>query len=361
MKTLVIGTCATKNYTYALPALLRAISRNVYKMRRSLGEELSVSLVLIGDEEVRKISNKEGRLLRGIEVRHIIHDWKEGENYKKEAQLVIAQMRSAMFDHARELDADWLWSLDSDVLPPDNALLCSLQMLSFDGSYYSIAFCPYPSQGGGSFMGGFGSPTETIYRDFNMDEREIPEEKLAEWSVLQGKIQKAKDGKEEDLGQLLEQEHEWRKEMEKICPPKHGGNIWKLISENGWRKRGWFDYAYPALGKGAVVPIDWCGFGCTLMDEKAIAAADFTGYGGTGTEDLFIIWRRWFPRGLRLCAIPHCPCDHVIRDAKAGVIHVMARHETNSDTEGHLRKSFLPFQQHTAGEPAAPDLKTFAK
>lgn len=90
-------------------------------------------------------------------------------------------------------------------------------------------------------------------------------------------------------------------------------------------------------------------------------AADFTGYGGKGTEDLFIIWRRWFPRGLRLCAIPHCPCDHVIRDAKAGVIHVMARHETNSDTEGHLRKSFLPFQQHTAGESAAPDLKTFAK
>lgn len=50
-----------------------------------------------------------------------------------------------------------------------------------------------------------------------------------------------------------------------------------------------------------------------------------------------------------------------IRDAKAGAVHVMARHETHPDTEGHLRKSFLPFQQHTFGESQSPDLQTFAK
>lgn len=361
MKTLLIGTCATSKYAYALPALLRAVSRNVYRLRRTLQEDLRIVFLLVGDRAAWSIVGEEMACFDRIETTSIIHEWKEAMNYQQEAQLVIAQMRSAMFDHARSINADFLWSLDSDVLPPDNALLCSLQMLSFDGGYYSIAFCPYPSQGGGSFMGGFGSPTEVIFRDFNMEERELPQEKLDEWTALQERIQKAKEEKPEEVGQLLEQEHEWRKEMEKTCPPKHGGNIWKLIAENGWRQRGWFDYAYPALGKGAVVPIDWCGFGCTLMNWEAIAAADFTGYGGKGTEDLFIIWRRWFPKGLRLCAIPHCPCDHVIRDEKAGVIHVMTRHESNPETEGHLRKSFLPFQQHKAGEAPAPDLKTFAK
>jgi len=54
------------------------------------------------------------------------------------------------------------------------------------------------------------------------------------------------------------------KRIEKY-PPK--SNVF-VANGKKWRRRGWFDFAYPAIGKGAIVPSDWCGFGATMMNKK---------------------------------------------------------------------------------------------
>ena len=38
----------------------------------------------------------------------------------------------------------------------------------------------------------------------------------------------------------------------------------------------------PGHWRGSVVPTDWCGFGCTLMNKRALTAAHFDGYDGRG-------------------------------------------------------------------------------
>jgi hypothetical protein len=128
----------------------------------------------------------------------------------------------------------------------------------------------------------------------------------------------------------------------------HGpaGNVFELNAK-GWRKRGWFDWAYPAIGLGAMVPTDWCGFGCTFMNRAAIAACDWSGYEGKGTEDLWVIWNHWHPNGIRIAALPHCPASHVIRlKDKQGAVtyHLMdAFHEPSGECAGHLRRVARPW------------------
>ncbi len=351
MDSIAITVCATKSYQYALPALLRAIQRNLYQVLKNEDEPLNTHLILVGDADIQCFESEATKLMPDVKVHVHTEDWTEGENYKKHAQLTIAQMRSKAFELARSLNVDNCWSLDSDVLPPDNALLCSMQMLSFDNGYYSIACCPYPSQGGGAFLTGHGTPTNPIMPDFDLEEREVPEEKLKEWDELHERIKK-----EPEEPSHYREKFELQKQIEKDCPPKYGGNIWKLNAEHGWKRRGWFDFAYPAIGRGAIVPTDWAGFGCTLMSSDALAAADFTGYVGDGTEDLFIIWKRWYPRRLLLCSIPHCPCDHIVRTGESKkLVHTFAYHEEHEATRGHLRREFRPWHQHTVGEVHDPE------
>ena len=145
-----------------------------------------------------------------------------------------------------------------------------------------------------------------------------------------------------------EQLARWDATSKKVreCPPD--GNIWEVIAKHGWRRRGWLDSAYPGIGLGAVVPSDWCGFGCTLMNREALALADFEGYEGKGTEDLFVCWNRWHPAGLRINVIPHCPCDHVIWEKKKGgsateYNHIVAYHEQRGEARGHLRTRVVPW------------------
>jgi hypothetical protein len=352
-KKIAIVTCATEGYTYALPAMLRAVSRNIYRLQKlQTGEDYKVRVVMVGDANLASFKEEAISLLPpdvGVVVR--TEAWTEGENYQKHAQLTIAQMRTRTFEEARRWGADFCWSLDSDVLPPDNALLCSLQMLEFDGGYYSVACCPYPSQGGGSFLTGRGTHYNPILPDFDLEEREVPKAVLAKWDKVSAQL-----AKDPENVSLQGERHALMKEIEKTCPPKYGGNIWKLNAEHGWRPRGWFDFAYPALGRGAVVPTDWCGFGATLMNSEALAAADFTGYDGSGTEDLFIVWKRWFPRRLLLCSIPHCPCDHVVRTGESRkIVHTFAYHEEHDVTKGHLRREFRPWYQHIPGEVYDPE------
>ena len=348
---IAIVTCATKGYTYALPAFLRAISRNVYHLQKISKVKAEIQLFLVGDNElktddVQRELDLHFNAHNKVTVTILAANWTEGENYKKHAQLTIAQMRTKTFELARGWGADFCWSLDSDVLVPDNGLQCSLQMLDFDNGYYSIACCPYPSQGGGAFLTGFGDRFNPIYADFKLDEREVSEKNLALMKKADEKILNDPDNPD-----LHKKRYELRKRVEKESPPIHGGNIWKLISEKGWRPRGWFDFAYPAIGKGSVVPVKWCGFGATLMNAEALACADFTGYDGNGTEDLYICYLRWEPRRLRLCTLAHIPCDHIVRtgtDKK--LVHCAAYHEEDKGTKGHLRRTFKPWYQHNVGE-----------
>lgn len=348
---IALVTCATENYTYAFPAFLRAISRNIYHLQKIAKVKADIKLFIVGDATLQQdaVQREIGLHFNdqnNVQVEVFTANWTEGENYQKHAQLTIAQMRTKTFELARAWGADYCWSLDSDVLVPDNGLACALQVLAFDNGYYSIACCPYPSQGGGSFMTGFGDRFNPIYADFNLDEREVSDENDKEWQAINKRI-----GDEPENVSLHKERFELRKKIEKESPPIHNGNIWKLISEKGWRPRGWFDYAYPAIGRGAIVPVTWCGFGATLMNAEALAAADFTGYDGGGTEDLYICYQRWAPRRLKLGTLAHVPCDHIVRTgATKKLVHCRTYHEEHKATEGHLRREFRPWYQHNIGE-----------
>ena len=98
-------------------------------------------------------------------------------NYKTEAQIVIAKLRSAAFSEARRYDPEFCWSLDSDTLPPANALRCMIDMLHFDRGYYSVSTCPYPND---LFLGGRGTPQNHISPTLIDAERVIPEDLKAD-------------------------------------------------------------------------------------------------------------------------------------------------------------------------------------
>jgi hypothetical protein len=343
-----ITICATKRYTYAMSAQ----ARRVQAACRNIPEG---SIILAGDksEELQAIEKLYERLMPKwkvvrVAVANLVDNHK---NYKEAAQLLIAQLRTAAFAEARSLDVDYCWSLDSDVLPPANALDCMMQMLQFDGGYYSISTCPYISQGGGGIMGGRGKPHDQIHPNFYEDEVDLPEAMKTELSEIRSKL-KDKPDDAEKLQQRLGQLEVERREK---CPSK--GNVWKINADHGWKPRGWIDHAYPAIGKGAIVPIDWCGFGCNLMNRTALAHIHFDGYQGKGTEDLFIVWNRWHQAGLRINAILHCLCDHVVRvPGKEGkYVQLQAYHETEGDCVGHIRTRQLPFYSHDLGEQFKPD------
>lgn len=329
---LVVTICATKSYCYAMKSLARRVAANVASI--SLGDDARPSLVIVGDKskETQQAVDYFGELLpAGWEVGLIAKDdLGEHKNYKERAQMVIAKMRSYAFAAARKLKADYCWSLDSDVLPPANALECSIQMLKFSGGYYGVSTCPYPNNG---MIGGRGEPHNGICPNFYDDEKEIP-------AKLAKDLEKARAAAKQKPAVKIRQTRLAALEKKlKDLPPK--GNVFKLNAER-WRKRGWLDYAYPAIGRGSVVPIEWCGFGCTLMNRKALEHAHFEGYDGKGTEDLFICWRRWYPEGIKINCITHCLCDHVIHEKKKGgdaakYTHIQSYHETEGEYAGHIR------------------------
>ena len=97
-----------------------------------------------------------------------------------------------------------------------------------------------------------------------------------------------------------------------------------------------------------MVPVTWCGFGCTLMTREALARADFAGYEGQGTEDIHVIRWGWQPGDLRIALLPHCPCDHVhmAREGGQDRIHYLRYyHEPAGECRGHLRIESRPWQR----------------
>lgn len=78
--------------------------------------------------------------------------------------------------------------------------------------------------------------------------------------------------------------------------------------------------------------------------------ANFEGYDGRGTEDLFVVWKRWYPAGLRINVITHCPCDHVIWSKKKGgdaseYTLIESFHEAQGEHIGHLRTKKSPWSE----------------
>lgn len=339
---LAITVCATKSYTYAMRAQARRVVQNITAAKVEPGH-----VVLVGDDsrELRDIVEAYKQLLPdGWKVSHVADKGlvEGGENYKEKAQLLIARMRSEAFAFCRKIGATQVWSLDSDVLPPSNALRCMRTMLEFDGGFYSVSTCPYPNT---AWLGGFGDPQHPIAEDFLPHERRLPDELKAELEAMKQEQKALAERREQPTE---EQRAKWAETDKKVraCPPD--GTIWEVIHKHGWRRRGWLDHAYPALGLGAVVPSDWCGFGCTLLNEEALSLADFDGYDGRGTEDLFVCWHRWHPAGLRLNVITHCPCDHVIWEKKKGgdagkFTHHVGYHEQLGECRGHLRTRQQPW------------------
>lgn len=339
----IISICATERYAYATKTQATAIFANL----AYLEEPIRGKILLISDRKKKMLSleafYKDG-LPDGWEVVHLdigkVDD--SHKNYKESAQLLIAKMRGLAANYAKKVGCDYYWSLDSDVIPKANSLRCMVDLLRFDHGYYGVAACPYPSQGGGPFMLGHGTPQRQILPNFYNDEKIVPEKVLERIESLKEKLSSLeKEGEPKDDIEfkkrliIFNKIRRWDNFIDKKCPPY--GNVYEVIAKFGWKPRGWLDFAYPSIGKGSVIPSDWCGFGNTLCSKRALALIDFSGYEGKGTEDLFIIWNRWTPNGVRIGGLPHCPADHIIR-RDGGYKHLLTYHEQGGDFDGHLRQ-----------------------
>jgi hypothetical protein len=330
---IAIAAAATKSYLHAWPQCVRAIATAAaHHAEGHFIFATDESKESKAAEEVTRLELPEGWKITAIRIMGIADDAKD---YKQPAQLRIAALQGAAFAFARsKVRADLLWSVESDNIVPANALRVlewTLAMPTADGSpHYDIAAATYPN---GLFLGGFGTPQHPIAEDFLPSERKLRPRLKACLDACETRLKTApceREGKR--LARL--------RERVKKSPPD--GNIWEVTAKHGWRRRGWMDFAYPGIGEGAVVPSDWCGLGCTLLSKRALALADFCGYDGGGTQDLFLCWHRWHPAGLRIACVPHVVCDHIKRDGDR-ILHHRAYHEQDPAYRGHLRTRTQPW------------------
>lgn len=334
---IAIAVAATKSYLHAWPQCVRSIAAAAaHHAEAHFIFSTDDSKAGIEAEEIAKNELPSGWPVTTIRLAGINDDAKD---YKQAAQLRIAALQGAAFSFARsKVRAGALWSVESDNIVPANALRVlewTLAMPTADGSpYYDIAAGTYPN---GLFLGGFGTPQNQIAEDFLPSERKLPPRLKLCLETCEARL------KLTSLKSVAERESKRMsriRERVKKCPPD--GNIWEVTAKHGWRRRGWMDFAYPGIGEGAVVPSDWCGLGCTLMSKRALALADFSGYDGGGTQDLFLCWHRWHPAGLRIACVPHVVCDHVKRDGTS-IVHHRAFHEQDPAFRGHLRVRSQPW------------------
>jgi hypothetical protein len=323
---LTIFITATHSYLYCIEACVRRINAAVFHARQR--RDIEAEIVILTDTQGAEMlkDRKETVLTLPVE--------EGGENYKEKAQLLIATLQQRGLSYSVEQGADLAWSVEADILVPYNALSCSLDMLEFDDGWYDVAFVTYPSQSGSAFLGGNGDPMHPIAEDWLTEERDVPEETLKALEDAKA-LPEATPEEKEAKGKAFQEAHESIRK----CPPK--GNVFEANAKQ-WRRRGWLDTAHPGIGKGAVLPTDWTGMGCTLMSRKALASAAFDGYDGRGTQDLFLNWRRWNPERINMCVITHCVCEHVIRKDD-GYVHCFAHHEPLGECRGHLRIDHRPF------------------
>lgn len=350
-EVLAVTICATEKYRYAMHAQARAIHANLRHLRHP------IHIILAGDEGLKPIEafyktlfqhQPETTIARiaGFEAR-------EGDaNYKNGAQLLIAQMRTAAFTRARQLGATCCWSLDSDVIPKSAGTYATLRwILDIPGSFYEVAISPYPSQGGGEMLTGRGTPEHPILTDFQPEERNVPEDLQKRIDLNKVSLAALKPPAQAPR-ELIEEAQAIAKLID-ACPPR--GNVFEMNGRFGWKRRGWLAMAYPGLGRGAIVPSDWCGFGSTLLGRRALDECDFFGYDGGGTEDLFVVWHRWHQAGIRIASALHEPSHHVSRRRDGKYFISFVRFVTDGDEwkgecTGHLRTLQRPFYAHEPGE-----------
>ena len=348
---LAVTICATKKYQYAMVAQARTIHANLRHV------EHPIVIVLVGDSGLKEIEDLYKALFKGKTnvsfERRAGFEANAGDlNYKNGAQLLIAQMRSEAFAVARTAGATLCWSFDSDVIPKTACCYRTLKwILDMPGSFYEVAISPYPSQGGGDLLAGRGTPEHPIMQDFRPEERAIPPELQKRIDDNKAAIAKLKPG-EQPAKEIIEEATELNKKIDE-CQPI--GNVFQVNAKSGWKMRGWLSQAYPALGRGVIVPTDWCGFGNTLLGRRPLDECEFAGYEGAGTEDLFVVWHRWHQIGIRIGAALHEPSSHVSRrgDGKYFMSYprfVTEADETKGECVGHLRIMQRPFYQHEKGE-----------
>lgn len=355
-ETLAVTICATEKYQYAMRAQARMVQAN---LRDYPGP---IRLILCGDDGLRPVESLYVELFAGrpdFEIKSI-RRFKSaaGENYKNAAQLLIAQMRTAAFAAARTAGASLCWSLDSDVIPKTALCFRTLHwLLNMPGAFYGVAISPYPSQGGGDFLTGRGNPERPIFSDFDRKERKVPEELLKKWEEIEGRLREAAKAGGLPPKELRDEADKLNREID-ACPPE--GNVFEMTAKHGFRRRGWLSQAYPALGRGAIVPSDWCGFGNTLLSRAALDEVDFLGYDGGGTEDLFAVFHRWHQAGIRIGSVLHEPSAHVCRRKDGKFFIAMPRFVTEADAGkgecvDHLRtlhRPFYAFEPNDVYDPA---------
>ena len=346
---IAVTTYATQAYEYSVRAMARHVAAAVQHHAEGL-------FVFAGDRS--PVIEKAAAY-----VKSLLPKWKHefialklddhNERYKQDAQLVISRLQTAAFQAARQSGADACWSVEADLLVPPNALRVSEDMLRFDSGYYDVAMVTYPND---AFLGGRGTPQQQICESYDPLERYMPLELKRRFAqMLAEGAEFERDARLPETVTHRAPSDDWKKSSEEVwkdvrsCPPAL--NIWQSNAENGWRKRGWFMDAYPAVGRGAVLPTDWVGLGCTLLSKKALSLTQFEGYELKGTQDLYLCWQRWYPAGLKFCVIPHIVADHIKRDRTdpKKLIHLHAYHETDGLYEGHLRVKQMPWIDH--GEP----------
>lgn len=328
---LSIALAATSAYLYAWKSCVR-------RMATASRHREDVHVVYVSDgakecAEAFQFLKKEVPKSWQVEHRRIELP-KPGEKYKIESQILIAKLHGEMFSAAREAGADQCWTIEADVLvPPDSLRMMewALAMPQADGApFYDVAFCTYPN---GLFIGGRGTPQHPIAEDFLPHERKLSDDLLKRFTDFKAEEKALLEKKQMPDEEYRKKAQELHDEIKK-CPPD--GTIWQVIAKHGWHPRGWVDFAYPAIGRGAIVPSDWCGQGCNLLSKKALALSTFEGYDGQGTQDLFLCWKRYHPAGIRLACITHSPCDHVKKQGDK-IIHYQAGHEQVGESQGHLR------------------------
>ena len=289
---IAVATYFTKGWCYSIEAWAAHVKE------ATRGMEVKFILACDDSDECKSHAEIVEKMLGAEAIKIFIPGLNDSQKaYKNEAQLIIAKLQTSAFVAARNAEAEFFWSVESDVLVPPNSLKVLLQAVQFDDGYYSVGMVTYPN---GQFLGGRGTQSHPIAEDFTMEEREIPQdlkEKIEERAKILKKLSKEK--KLPDSKQM----EEWAEidKQVKNCPPT--ANIFALQAK-GWRKRGWMEAAYPAIGRGAILPTDWVGLGCTLLNKKALSLATFDGYDLRGTQDLFLCWNRWHQHNLKMCVIP---------------------------------------------------------
>lgn len=339
MKT-IVTSYATKHYSYALEHVIK----------RAMPIIAECEVLIITTDDSKELANKCKKIqkLIGNKCEFITEvAISEIDNLKAdtESSIRVARLQNVAWNIGRKFDPDYCLSIESDILVPHNALKVLQQVLEFDDNYYDVGMITYPNM---TFLGGRGTPQQWILPSV------YPEEKK-----LDNALKKRFEKQQQIIKSLVEtgktptamQKKIWQKQMADIQAAPASGNIWQLNANYGWKKRGWLEYAYPAIGKGAILPTDWVGLGCTLMSKKAFQLATFEGYEGQGSQDLFLCWKKWYPNGIKMAVVPHVLCHHIKhkRDAKGNKLInefelYEAYHETSEPAVGHLRVRIQPWE-----------------